>query len=369
MHAGSTSFRHGAAGWLTMVQRRWLNGCWRGSPVMRFLWWRSQTIYVWPIFLGALLWLPVVSAGASMRASGSDDELSNPMLLEELRKMLPSHEFEAFVRKMKQARKGLCEACAITSAVDDVARMTRAEADHEWEATFARLRSGEPFVITDALSECTALLDPLRTHEYWVSYVERVAALNEGGELVSLPEQELRDEAFASFDSSFASLMHAQWEPEDLAWCAERMNGTECSGGEVLFPGNEIVRAKAAGSLNATKRALQVTLGELHSLDFYTGWSTTLPEVRALLGNEPALRRCLPITGDRRLVVGPAQWWRVGRATHAPVVGEPEHIDMVGMVSECHMQVSGRKLWRLRPPDECAQTLECSRDVEVLQAA
>ena len=64
---------------------------------------------------------------------------------------------------------------------------------------------------------------------------------------------------------------------------------------------------------------------------------------------------CVPILASPRYQARPdgTQWWRVGRAAHAPVVGEPRHIDSVGGRTECHLQLSGRKSWRLHAPDWC----------------
>ena len=52
----------------------------------------------------------------------------------------------------------------------------------------------------------------------------------------------------------------------------------------------------------------------------------------------------MPIISDELVEVDTVQWWRVGRAASGPIVGENQHIDKVGMLSECHLQIAGTKV-------------------------
>uniref|UniRef100_A0A7S2IAB4 Uncharacterized protein n=1 Tax=Haptolina brevifila TaxID=156173 RepID=A0A7S2IAB4_9EUKA len=90
--------------------------------------------------------------------------------------------------------------------------------------------------------------------------------------------------------------------------------------------------------------------------DFYLGWSTIDKDMLDLLEARVPLKDCLPIISDRSVQTDAMQWWRVGRAAKGPLVGENEHIDRVGMLSECHLQIAGTKVWRLRAPVECSDT-------------
>lgn len=273
------------------------------------------------------------------------------------RRTLPPDQFEAFRKQKQQARESLCEACKRMPS-QDVPRVTRAEISGDWETALSRISSGEAFVVVDALEgdrRCKALLDvdPIHTPAYWMNYVGRVKALAQARGTDSLGDSpDVFTAAFNSFDHCFAKGMHSRWSSHDLAWCSARMTGTAaCGSGELAFPSD--VKPKLPPG--ASEAAVRAALGSIHQQDFYVGWSTWDEDIKGLLSHEAALRACLPIIGDARLSIGATQWWRVGRSVHAPVVGEPEHIDMIGMASECHLQVSGRKGWRLRPPVPCAK--------------
>lgn len=297
-----------------------------------------------------MLWLPVLLASVP----GESDFSMNAHMASMISSSMPAERYG-------DGHTGICEACKRMKAGGNILRLTRAEALGDWEATSARLQSGEAFVITDALGACKALVNPLLSHAYWAEHVDRILDR-------SARNPSARDDAFLGFNGQFAPYMYERWSKADLEWCSIRMNSTACTRGEVAYQVDaaEVHRFP----LKVDEAALRATLGHVHTRDFYVGWSTYDSELRKLTFDDTALRSCLPLVSDSRVAVGPTQWWRVGRAAHAPVAGEPEHIDVVGMLSECHLQVGGRKTWRLRPPIECADSNECvaTRKLKVLVA-
>ena len=212
----------------------------------------------------------------------------------------------------------------------------------------ALVESGTAFVVSNATAECSD--DPAAAGfaAYWERYVSRVVALA-GNDVTGRVESMFRDRAFLTFGTAHAKDMEAAWGEEELEWCAAANGGVACSGGQV-DRGRSIVET------------VHTTLGSAahHDSDFYAGWSNIDSEVAAL-ATEDYLRPmgaaggCVPILASPRYVARPdgCQWWRVGRAVHAPVVGESRHIDRVGGRTECHLQISGRKVWRLEAPDWC----------------
>ena len=203
----------------------------------------------------ACLLIAAARTGASMRAVQHDDEgdEARSMVLEQASKLMSASKFAEFEAKLEKQRKGMCDACKDLRPPDDVylkleapmsiQRLTRAQALGGASAnagTISRLRSGEPFIIIDALAECDGVIDPLMlsTHKFWADYLTRAlelgrhvgrsrgvgkrkkrrkAQFEEARPSKAKQRKEQRamqtflDESFSSFDSSFSSvgLLHA----------------------------------------------------------------------------------------------------------------------------------------------------------------
>ena len=291
------------------------------------------------------------AAGESMRFD--DDAMAR-----HLEQLFSPAQFAEIRRRASRNRVGLCDACKRIPSNGVPLRLTRTDVKRDRNATMGRISSGEAFIITDALEGCGALLGPMKTYTFWSGYMQRLLEVRPNDSVQQ--RAGYLNEVLSGFDNSFSGLMLEQWEHADLQWCADRMNGTACAGGQIAFPEESPLEESPVGRSGATRTAVQATFGGEHSKDFYSGWSTGDKVARALLiEDEDAFIGCLPLLGEAWLSLGPTQWMRVGRAAHAPVVGEPEHIDNVGMLSECHLQVSGRKIWRLTPPKECVASGAC----------
>ena len=82
-----------------------------------------------------------------------DEDALEQHLLDYWRRTLPPEQFETFRKLKEQARQNICEACKKITSSADVPRYSRADLLADWEAARARIRTGEAFLIVDALGD------------------------------------------------------------------------------------------------------------------------------------------------------------------------------------------------------------------------
>lgn len=216
--------------------------------------------------------------------------------------------------------------------------------------------SGTAFVVSNATAECAGFEGMGRPY-YWARYVRQVEVLRRSD---VTRREHFRDRAFIGMSAAYGPELLPRWSAEDLQWCG-RSSGVACGAGD-------LPRTSRSSSVEEVLD-LTLTSAANHTADFYVGWSNIDPEIAALvpadLGFSPA--GCVPVLASPRYrpKADGCQWWRVGRATKAPHVGEPQHIDRVGGRTECHLMLAGRKVWRLKAPDWCGHECESFGTVEV----